>query len=112
MLRWATLNLERTIMTTRLIIVGGFLGAGKTTLMLQAARLLTASGYRVGLVTNDQGANLVDTALVSQQHFPVTEVSGSCFCCAFPDLLWALRQLHEQIQPDVVLAEPVGSCTD
>jgi G3E family GTPase len=99
-------------MITRLIIVGGFLGAGKTTLMLKAAQQLTARGYRVGLVTNDQGADLVDTALLSQQHFPVTEVSGSCFCCAFPDLLQALRQLHEQAQPDVVLAEPVGSCTD
>src|SRR5258706_14200564 len=112
MVDYLVLNLERTVMVTRLIIVGGFLGAGKTTLMLQAAQQLTAMGYRVGLVTNDQGANLVDTALVSQQHFPVTEVSGSCFCCAFPDLLQALRQLHEQTQPDVVLAEPVGSCTD
>jgi G3E family GTPase len=48
-------------MTTRLVIVGGFLGAGKTTLLLTAARRLTEQGYRVGLLTNDQGADLVET---------------------------------------------------
>src|SRR5256885_871381 len=99
-------------MSTRLIIVGGFLGAGKTTLLLQSARRLTERGYRVGLVTNDQGKDLVDTTLLSQENFPVTEVAGSCFCCAFPDLLQALSQLQDAVQPDVVLAEPVGSCTD
>lgn len=99
-------------MTTRLMIVGGFLGAGKTTLLLKAAGILSERGYRVGLVTNDQGTDLVDTRLLSQHDYPVTEVAGSCFCCAFPDLLQALRSLQDAVQPDVVLAEPVGSCTD
>lgn len=99
-------------MLTRLIIAGGFLGAGKTTLLLQAARRLTEQGYRVGLVTNDQGEDLVDTATATQADIPVTEVAGGCFCCRFPDLLKALQRLHEVAQPDIVLAEPVGSCTD
>lgn len=96
---------------TRLLIVGGFLGAGKTTLLARAGQMLSEQGYRVGLVTNDQGSDLVDTSLL-QQRFPVTEVVGGCFCCAFPDLLQALRQLQDTVQPDVILAEPVGSCTD
>ncbi|MCX6044667.1 MAG: cobalamin biosynthesis protein [Chloroflexi bacterium] len=99
-------------MPTRLIIAGGFLGAGKTTLLLRAARLLTEQGYRVGLVTNDQGEDLVDTATANQAEIPVTEVAGGCFCCRFPDLLKALQRLAEVAQPDIVLAEPVGSCTD
>jgi G3E family GTPase len=99
-------------MATRLIITGGFLGAGKTTLLLQAAQLLSRRGYRVGLVTNDQGEDLVDTALAAQQHIPVTEVAGGCFCCRFPDLIKALRHLQKTVAPDVILAEPVGSCTD
>ncbi|MFN8449284.1 MAG: GTP-binding protein [Anaerolineae bacterium] len=97
---------------TRLILVGGFLGAGKTTLLLQAAKYLTGQGLRVGLVTNDQGQNLVDTALVHQHEYPVQEVAGGCFCCNFPDLLEAVRRLQAEVQPDVILAEPVGSCTD
>jgi G3E family GTPase len=99
-------------MTTRLIIVSGFLGAGKTTLLLQAAQRLAGRGHRVGLVTNDQGQDLVDTALATQQGIPVTEVAGGCFCCRFPDLIIALRQLQKTVQPDIILAEPVGSCTD
>ena len=47
-----------------LVIVGGFLGAGKTTLLWQAARRLTAKGLRVGLITNDQAPDLVDTGLL------------------------------------------------
>ncbi len=97
---------------TRLIIVGGFLGAGKTTLLLQAARHLTRANYRVGLITNDQGEGLVDTALAKHHDVAVTEVAGGCFCCRFPDLLKAVQHLKESVNPDIILAEPVGSCTD
>ncbi|MBK9746594.1 MAG: hypothetical protein IPO91_07395 [Chloroflexi bacterium] len=100
------------MVATRLVIVGGFLGAGKTTLLAQAARRFIDQGFRVGLITNDQGSNLVDTALLEHQGFPVAEVAGSCFCCAFDDLLKAIAQLQSSIQPDIILAEPVGSCTD
>lgn len=96
----------------RLIIVGGFLGAGKTTLLLTAAQRLLARGYRVGLITNDQGEDLVDTALGERAAIPVTEVAGGCFCCRFPDLVAGLERLREVADPHLILAEPVGSCTD
>ena len=47
----------------RSVMIGGFLGAGKTTSVLRFGRWLTDRGLRVGLVTNDQGGGLVDTAL-------------------------------------------------
>jgi G3E family GTPase len=97
---------------TRLIIVGGFLGAGKTTLLLRAARHLARDSYRVGLITNDQGEGLVDTALAKHHDVAVTEVAGGCFCCRFPDLLGAMQELQTTVNPDIILAEPVGSCTD
>lgn len=99
-------------MATRLLFVGGFLGAGKTTLLLQAAHSLAARGLRVGIVTNDQASDLVDTARVRSANIAVQEVAGGCFCCRFPDLLAAIERLHERVNPDVVLGEPVGSCTD
>ena len=43
-------------------MIGGFLGAGKTTAVSALAQHLTAAGLRVGLITNDQGSELVDTA--------------------------------------------------
>lgn len=99
-------------MTTRIVLVGGFLGAGKTTLLLSAAQKLVERGYRVGLVTNDQGNDLIDTAIGNDAAIPVTEVAGGCFCCRFPDLLTNLQRLQEVVDPHLILAEPVGSCTD
>jgi len=96
---------------TRLILAGGFLGAGKTTLLAKAAERLARAGRRVGLITNDQAANLVDTSLLEGEGASVREVSGGCFCCRFDDLIAALKGLMRG-SPDIVIAEPVGSCTD
>lgn len=96
----------------RFVMVGGFLGAGKTTTLARLARHYRARGLRVGLVTNDQAADLVDTASLHAQGLPVAEVAGACFCCRFDDLVCQVGRLESDSQPDVVLAEPVGSCTD
>lgn len=96
----------------RILFVGGFLGAGKTTLLWTAASILVARGKRVGLITNDQAPDLVDTGLLVRQGFRVREVSGSCFCCNFQGLIRAAGKLRSEIRADVLLAEPVGSCTD
>jgi G3E family GTPase len=98
--------------TIRFIMLGGFLGAGKTTAMARLARFYMDRGQRVGLVTNDQAQDLVDTHALREQGFPVEEVAGACFCCKFDDLLDKVGQLETQQRPEVILAEPVGSCTD
>ena len=98
--------------TTRVILVGGFLGAGKTTLLAQAARRLTAQGRRVGLIANDQAAELVDTEVFKETGAAVEEVAGGCFCCRFPDMIGAMDRLVRQSGADVLIGEPVGSCTD
>ncbi|NIP86062.1 MAG: cobalamin biosynthesis protein P47K, partial [Planctomycetales bacterium] len=69
-------------------------------------------GLNVGLVTNDQAHDLVDTASLRARGFQVGEVPGACFCCKFHDLTQVMDQLGADRQPDVILAEPVGSCTD
>jgi Ni2+-binding GTPase involved in maturation of urease and hydrogenase len=96
----------------RFIMVGGFLGAGKTTTLARLAREYMARGLRVGLVTNDQAQNLVDTNSLRAQGFAVQEVPGACFCCKFDELVSRAGSLQEAERPDVILAEPVGSCTD
>ena len=96
----------------RVVFVGGFLGAGKTTLLWTAARLLVARGKRVGLITNDQAPDLVDTGFLARRGFAVAEVAGSCFCCNFRGLIRAAGKLRRETRADVLLAEPVGSCTD
>jgi G3E family GTPase len=96
----------------RYIMIGGFLGAGKTTAILRVAERFRAQGLRVGLITNDQSVGLVDTAMLGAHGFPVEEITGGCFCCKFGSLVDAADRLAADGRPDVFLAEPVGSCTD
>ena len=94
------------------IMIGGFLGAGKSTSVIRLAEYLRDRGRRVGLITNDQGAGLVDTELVRWRGFAVEEIADGCFCCRFDSLLEAAGNLSKETTPDVFIAEPVGSCTD
>ena len=96
----------------RFIMIGGFLGAGKTTTVGRLAKHFQDEGLRVGIVTNDQATDLVDTHTLRSQGFNVGEVAGACFCCNFNELTETSDQLRSDQQPDVILAEPVGSCTD
>jgi G3E family GTPase len=96
----------------RFVMLGGFLGAGKTTTLARLAQHYTRRGQKVGIVTNDQADDLVDTTSLRAQGFAVEEVAGACFCCRFDDLVGRVGQLESNERPDVVLAEPVGSCTD
>ncbi len=98
--------------TARYVMIGGFLGAGKSTSVARLAQRFTDQGLKVGLITNDQGSNLVDTQTLRSRGFAVEEIAGGCFCCRFDSLSTAARKLDEASRPDVFLAEPVGSCTD
>jgi G3E family GTPase len=95
-----------------LILVGGFLGTGKTTLLWQAAQQLTQQGHRVALITNDQAPCLVDTGIFKQAGWTVGEIAGGCFCCKFDDLVGTANCLIKAANPDIIIGEPVGSCTD
>ena len=97
---------------TRLILVGGFLGAGKTTLLWETAVRLMNKGLRVGLITNDQAPELVDSELLKLSDLRVAEVSGSCFCCNFNGFTDAIKAIRTEASADVIIAEPVGSCAD
>src|SRR5262245_23607164 len=96
----------------RFLMIGGFLGAGKTTTVGRLARTYLDQGLTVGIVTNDQATDLVDTENLRRQGFDVQEVPGACFCCRFDDLVSTIGRLGSDAAPDVILAEPVGSCTD
>ena len=93
-------------------MIGGFLGAGKTTSVAALAQHLSDQGQKVGLITNDQGRELVDTTMLRSKGFATEEIPGGCFCCRFNSLVDAAGKLTESTRPDVFIAEPVGSCTD
>jgi G3E family GTPase len=99
-------------MGTRIAIIGGFLGVGKTTLLINLAKRYKQEGKSVAIIMNDQGEVLVDTQFAKQLGFDTAEVLKGCFCCKFPELIDNARRLVQTNRPDIILAEPVGSCTD
>jgi G3E family GTPase len=103
---------EMNLMKTRIAIIGGFLGAGKTTLITQMAKSLMKDGKKVGIIMNDQGTDLVDSQYSCQQGLDTCDVQGGCFCCRFPDFMNDAEGLIRKSKPDIIIAEPVGSCTD
>ena len=105
------MNRETEIWRPTIVVVGGFLGAGKTSMILSAAQRLERRGTRCAVLLNDQGIELVDTRLTELHEVAAREVTGGCFCCRFSDLVAAIESLRE-LRPEVIFAEPVGSCTD
>jgi len=106
------LNAKAEARPARYFMIGGFLGAGKTTAVAALAARLVRDGLRVGLITNDQGSELVDTAMLRARGYATEEISGGCFCCRFSSLVDAAKRLDASSRPDAFVAEPVGSCTD
>jgi CobW/HypB/UreG, nucleotide-binding domain len=94
-----------------IVLVGGFLGSGKTTLILSAIRELERRGLRSVAIFNDQGTELVDTAYAELSAVRSGEVLGGCFCCRLSDLVQVVQDLSAS-SPTVIFAEPVGSCAD
>lgn len=96
----------------KLFLINGFLGSGKTTAIQQACTELLKNNRKVAVITNDQGADLVDTGFIKSFGIPAGEVPNGCFCCNFKQMEQAIISLHETERPEVIFAESVGSCTD
>lgn len=93
-------------------LLSGFLGSGKTTAIGQVSTYLQGKGRSVGVIANDQGTQLVDSAIFDQSHIPNRQVVNGCFCCNYDEFERSVDQLMTQYKPDVIFAESVGSCTD
>ena len=90
------------------LIVGGYLGAGKTTLVNHLLR--HADGRRIAVMVNDFGELTIDADLIEGAEGSVLALAGGCVCCSFgSDLLGALQDvLQRQPQPDLILIETSG----
>jgi G3E family GTPase len=93
-------------------LLSGFLGSGKTTTIRHACRELIAQGKNLGVITNDQGTNIVDSRLFAYMQVPQKQVGNGCFCCNYDELDNKLRELTDTFNPDIIFAESVGTCTD
>lgn len=93
----------------RLLVVAGFLGSGKTTLVLEIARRLVAASRRVAIIENEIGDVGVDGAALAAEGLQVRELFGGCVCCTLQvGLVDALKELARTYHPDYVIVEPTG----
>ena len=96
----------------KLYLVGGFLGSGNTTAIYLAATSLLKQAKRIAIITNDQGDELVDTHYIKIAGVPTKEVTNGCFCCNYNQFMQAIDSLLPAGEPEIILAESVGSCAD
>ena len=100
---------EKKVFTmTKIDIVSGFLGAGKTTLI---KKLLAEAfqGEKLVLIENEFGEISIDGGFLKDSGVQISEMSSGCICCSLVgDFNKALKEVHEQFYPDRILIEPSG----
>ena len=93
---------------TKIDIISGFLGAGKTTLikkLLQEA----LNGQKVVLIENEFGEIGIDGGFLKDAGIQITEMNSGCICCSLVgDFGAALKKVVEQYHPDRIIIEPSG----
>ncbi len=91
------------------LIVSGYLGAGKTTLVSHLLREAQATGVRVAIVSNEFGDTGIDRALLDAGQEGFVELDGGCVCCRLSDALGeTLSALLTQVRPDRLILETSG----
>jgi len=97
-------------MATKVGIVSGFLGSGKTTAIIEIGKILDYEyGLKSAILMNDIGQVNVDNEFLEGMGMQACQVTGKCICCtlgtSFQD---TIKVLQENFDPDVILIEPTG----
>lgn len=93
----------------KVIIIGGFLGSGKTTTLLRLGRHLVEKGQRVAIIVNEIGEVGIDGETLSFPGLIAKELTNGCICCTLKiSMEYTLQMLEEEYDPDILIIEPTG----
>jgi len=96
----------------RLLLFAGFLGSGKTTLILGVARRAGEAGWRLAVIVNEIGEVGIDGEVLRAGDLEVKEITAGCICCQIGvDLVRTLYEVEQQFRPDLVIIEASGIAT-
>jgi G3E family GTPase len=89
--------------------VAGFLGSGKTTFLIELAKVLVDRGHKIAIIVNDVGEINVDVKIVEMYGLRAKEISGGCICCQIAgNFANTIAVLQKTFQPDIIIVEPSG----
>ena len=93
----------------KIIVVGGFLGSGKTTVLVRLGTYYSSIGKSVGIIVNEVGEIGIDGDVISQYGLETKEITSGCICCSLKVSLRAtLLLMIENYHPDVIIIESTG----
>ncbi|MEL4306412.1 GTP-binding protein [Methanococcoides sp. LMO-2] len=91
------------------MIIGGFLGSGKTTTLLKLGKHLSETGHKIAIIVNEIGEIGLDGDTLSSTGIVTEELTSGCICCTLKiSMEYTLSQLSDDFQPDVIIIEPTG----
>jgi Putative GTPases (G3E family) len=98
---------------SKILIIGGFLGVGKTSLILQMAKYLVENGSgkpeTVVILENEIGEISIDDKTLSSGGFTVETIFSGCICCTMAgEMVYNVRKISEQMNPDWIILESTG----
>jgi G3E family GTPase len=93
----------------KIVQIAGYLGSGKTTLIIALSRKVAEAGMKVAILVNDVGSVPIDGRVIAEYGLTVKDIGGGCICCQVAGtMMKTLETLARGPRPDVVIIEPTG----
>ena len=93
-----------------LIVISGFLGSGKTTLVISTiGKIIEDTKKKVVIIVNDFGTVGIDAKVIAKYGLEVRELASGCICCTMgTDMLQTIEEIEASFAPDLIVIEPTG----